>query len=205
MSRCRTTTRAGYTLVEIMMSLAVLTIGVMGMVGMQKVSISSNQHAKNLAIATHIGEAWLDELSADASQWNTTGDFAETTWLVNVGAEDGPAGAWFRPAYSSTRRFGPAFDALGSPVATEDIPDDAHFCSDLRLTWLYRQVGAKEGGGLIRAEVRVFWRREGLLGIDEPPTDVCDITTQEFDSDTGQALYHVVYLSTALREQLMEE
>jgi hypothetical protein len=34
---------------------------------------------------------------------------------------------------------------------------------------------------------------------------VCDITTQEFDSDTGQALYHVVYLSTALREQLMEE
>lgn len=197
--------RAGYTLVEVMMSLAVFAIGVVGMIGMQKVSISSNQHAKNLAIATHVAEAWLDELAAEAAQWNAAGDFEETTWLVNVGAEDGPAGAWFRPAYSSSRRFGPAFDALGNAVPTDSIADDAHFCADIRLTWLYRQVGAKEGGGLIRAEVRVFWRREGLLGIDDPPAHVCDITAEGFASETGQALYHVVYLTTALRQQLLDE
>jgi prepilin-type N-terminal cleavage/methylation domain-containing protein len=197
--------RAGYTLVEVMMSLAVFTIGVMGMIGMQKVSISSNQHAKNLAIATHIAEAWLDELAADAAQWNETGDFEETNWLINVGSEDGPAGAWFRPAYSSARRFGPAFDALGNAVPGDAIAEDAHFCADVRLTWLYRQVAAKEGGGLVRAEVRVFWRREGLLGVEDPPAHVCDITPLAFDSDTGESLYHVVYLSTALRQQLLDE
>jgi prepilin-type N-terminal cleavage/methylation domain-containing protein len=203
--RPRSRSRAGYTLVEVMMSLAVFTIGVMGMIGMQKVTISSNQHAKNLALATHIAEAWLDELATEAAQWNTTGDFDETIWLVNVGSEDGPAGAWFRPTYSSARQFGAAFDPLGNAVATDATADDAHFCADVRLTWLYRQVGAKDGGGLIRAEVRVFWRRAGLLGIDDPPAHVCDVTTQAFDSDLGQSLYHVVYLSTALRQQLMDE
>jgi prepilin-type N-terminal cleavage/methylation domain-containing protein len=197
--------RGGYTLVEVMMSLAVFAIGVGGMIGMQKVAISSNQHAKNLALATHIGQAWLDELAADAGQWNEAADFDETTWLGEVGGEDEPPGEWFRPDYSSGRNFGPAFDALGSPVATLDFATNAHFCSDVRLTWLYRQVRGKEGGGLIRAQVRVFWRREGLRDVEDPPLHACDVTPLEFDQGGADRLYHVVYLSTALRQNFLEE
>jgi hypothetical protein len=186
------------------MSLAVFTIGVGGMIGMQKVAISSNQHAKNLALATHLGQAWLDELAADAGQWNEPADFDETAWLSRVGSEDGPAGTWFRPDYSASRKFGPAFDALGNAVATDDFAQSAHFCADIRLTWLYRQVRLKEGGGLVRAQVRVFWRREGLRGVEDPPAHACDVTPQQFD-DAGETLYHVVYLSTALRQNFMEE
>lgn len=195
----------GYTFVELMMSLAVFTIGVVGIMSMQKVSVSSNQHAKNLALATHIAEGWLDELAADAGQWNAAGDFEETDWLFNVGAESGAAGEWIRPNYVATRNFGPAFDALGNAVATNDIADDAHFCSDIRLTWLYSQVRNKEGGGLVRAEVRVYWRRMGLPGIEDAPDHVCDVTPEEFDTDEGQLLYHVVYLSTALRQNFLNE
>jgi prepilin-type N-terminal cleavage/methylation domain-containing protein len=196
---------SGYTLVELMMSLAVFAIGVSGIIAMQKVTVTSNQHAKNLALAAHIAEAWMDELAAEAGQWNETGDFEETTWLTTVGAEDGPPGEWQRPAYNSARNFGPAFDALGNAVATGDIADNAHFCSDIKLTWLYPQTAAKSGGGLIRAQVRVYWLRQGLLDQEDAPTHVCDVTPEEFDNDQGELRFHVVYLSTAVRQQLMPE
>lgn len=204
MNGCRRR-RSGYTVIELMMSLAVFAVGVAGIIGMQKVAISSNQHAKNLAIATHIAQAWLDELAVEAGQWNQTGDFDETTWLAHVGAEGGPPGEWFRPEYSATRRFGPAFDALGNPVAPSDMAMNAQFCADIRLTWMYGQVRAKEGGGLIRAQVRVFFRKDGLRDVEDPPQHACDITPKEFDDEGGEQLYHVVYLSTAVRQTFMDE
>ncbi|HEX2732949.1 MAG TPA: type II secretion system protein [Polyangiaceae bacterium] len=193
----------GYTAVELLMSIGVLGLGVCGVIAMQKVVVASNGEAKNLALATRIAESWLDELAADAGQWNDTGDFDETAWLTKVGAEGSPSAAWFRPDYVSGRNFGSAFDALGNPVATADIATKAQFCSDLRLRWMNGQANVKKGAGLIRAEVRVFWRREGVVGLSgAPPKHVCDIDPAAFDGADGQKLYHVIYLSTALREQL---
>ncbi len=67
------------------------------------------------------------------------------------------------PLTPETARFGKAFDALGSP-----LPDDqaaaARFCTQVRLTNLYSAAGGNgrlAGNGLIRAEVRVFWLRDG--------------------------------------------
>lgn len=196
----------GYTVVELMMAMGVMTIGIMGVFAMQKVTISSNQQAKSIAIATHIAQAWLDELASEAGQWNATGDFEETVWLGQVGVEDGIASQWIRPVYSPARNFGPAFDALGSPVATADIVRDARFCSDIRLTWLNGQETYKAGGGLIRAQVRVFWRRAGVTDTaGTPPRHACDITPLNLDTADGIQLYHVVYLSTAVRQYLGEE
>lgn len=190
-------------MVELLMALAVMAIGVGGVIAMQKVTVASNGHAKNLAIATHIAQSWLDELAAEAGQWNGTNDFDDTDWLTNVGAEDGAAGAWFRPAYVATRNFGPAFDALGSPVASADIATDAQFCADLRLRWLSGQETIKRGAGLIRVEVRVFWRQHGVVGLaGAAPSHVCDIAPNDFDSADAQRLFHVVYLSTALRQTM---
>jgi Tfp pilus assembly protein PilV len=195
--------RRGYTAVELLMSIGILGLGVSGVIAMQKVTVSSNADAKNLAIATHIAQSWLDELAADAGQWNDTGDFDDGAWLGQAGSEASPSSTWFRPAYVSDRSFGPAFDALGNAVATTDIPTLAHFCSDLRLRWLSSQDRIKQGAGLIRAEVRVFWRREGVVGLEgEVPSHVCDIDPLQFDGDDGQRLYHVIYLSTALRQQM---
>ena len=38
----------GYTIVELVMSLAVLAIGASGVIAMQKVAVASNRHAKDL-------------------------------------------------------------------------------------------------------------------------------------------------------------
>lgn len=196
----------GYTVVELMMSLAVMAIGLSGVIAMQKVTLSSNGHARKLALGTRLAQSWLDELAADASQWNDTNDFGETDWLIQVGAEDTENANWFRPVYSANRNFGPAFDALGNAVETADYDDDAHFCTDLRLTWLHGQETFKKGAGLIRAQVRVFWRKHGVVALaDAPPARVCDAEPADFESSDAQRLYHVVYLSTAIRQHLAQE
>jgi prepilin-type N-terminal cleavage/methylation domain-containing protein len=189
--------RRGYTVVELMMALAVLGIGVSGIIAMQKVTLTANQHAKNLAIATHIAVAWQEQLAADAVSWNhpsernTNADIGfDTTWLRSVVTNEG---AWIQPPYSATRVFGPAFDALGDPL---ELPGDlprARFCTHLRLSWLYPQA---TGNGLVRAEVRVFWRRVGVADT----TPFC--TGAEDTVSIGQAIetYHFVYKATAVRQ-----
>ncbi len=156
----------GYTAVELMMAISIFGIGVAGIISMEKVTSVSNQHAKNLAIATHIAESWLDMLSTDAVGWNhpRTGDAAvfsdlaaDTVWLQAVLPNADAAANWFLPAFSAARSFGPAFDALGDPVNPDT--GTVAFCSHLRLSWLLQPT--RDGNGLIRAEVRVFWLRDG--------------------------------------------
>src|SRR5262244_1226376 len=132
MSRSRS---RGYTIIELMMALTVLGIGVTGIIAMQKVTVSSNQHAKNLNVAAHIAQAWQEQLAADAVAWNhpsvrsSTPDLNDTVWLKLIVASPD---AWTQPAYNSNLLFGPGFDALGNPVSNLE---NAVFCTHVRLSW----------------------------------------------------------------------
>lgn len=194
----------GYTFVELLMSLSILTIGVGGVVAMQKVTVTSNHHAKNLAIATEIGQAWMDALNADAVAWNhpsalqATSDLgSDTIWLSPLAS--GPT-EWILPGYSDTLQFGPGFDALGNPVdmTDEDAVATARFCTHIRLSWLFPDSAPIAGNGVIRAEVRVFWQRDGQAALGG--LGVCD--PDQVVANVGQAtnLYHFVYNVSAIRE-----
>lgn len=199
----------GYTAVELLMSMAILTIGVTGVVAMQKVTITSNQHAKNLAIATQVAQAWMDQLRLDALSWNHPSPMRgssdlenDTVWLRQV-PNSGSSG-WFRPEWDATRNFGAAFDVQGRPI-DPSTTTPTRFCAHLRLSWLYRADGVAaegaastlSGNGLIRAEVRVFWLREGQSGL------VC--TTTEKPEEIGAATdrYHFVYNVSAIRQNTL--
>jgi type II secretory pathway pseudopilin PulG len=198
---------AGYTVVELLMSLSVLGIGTAGVIAMQKVTIDSNRHAKNLAIATRIAEAWADELVADSALWTMSKNgvsstpqstLANTDWLKNASAG---AISWIRPAYVPTRLFGPAFNALGAPVNPDTQGALAQFCTDLRLAWIKEDNAALPGNGVVRAQIRVFWRR------DDNPTvavatngDLCAASNAPVDVDANLAAYDVIYLTTAIRQ-----
>ncbi|MEI9939652.1 MAG: prepilin-type N-terminal cleavage/methylation domain-containing protein [Pseudomonadota bacterium] len=155
----------GYTAVELMMAIGIFGVGVTGIIAMEKVTAVSNQHAKNLGIATHIAESWLDMLATDAVTWNHPStspgapDIDQTTWLRFVKPNANTVNDWVLPPYSAGLAFGPAFDALGNPVDAGTDPNSVAFCSHLRLSWLYQPTVS--GNGLIRAEVRVFWLRDG--------------------------------------------
>jgi prepilin-type N-terminal cleavage/methylation domain-containing protein len=195
----RTCTGArGYTIVELMMAITVLAIGVTGIFSMQKITIVANYHAKNLAVATHVAQAWADRLAVDATMWNhpskdqSTSDIGNTRWLSNV---NGAAGTWFRPDYESTLEFGPSFDALGNVLAD---PAQSVYCTHVKLNWLRSETGVM-GNGLVRAEIRVFWLKDDMGGgVNSDP--VCDPDTDPDLVGAAVDKYHFVYQTTAIRQ-----
>jgi prepilin-type N-terminal cleavage/methylation domain-containing protein len=193
----------GYTAVELMMAIGIFGIGVTGIIAMQKVTTVSNQHAKNLAIASHIAESWLDMLATDAVMWNRPSpgnaapDIGQTTWLQSVKANANTANDWILPQYSGVFSFGPAFDALGNPIDPATAADGSiAFCSHLRLSWLYQPTA--NGNGLIRAEVRVFWLRDGQ-GFAQNMCTAAQVTNVGGATQT----FHFVQKITAIRENTL--
>jgi hypothetical protein len=191
----RRNANAGYTAVEVLMSLAVLAVGIIGIIAGEKVTLASNQHSKNLAIATHIAESWLGMIDAEAALWSASGSLARTTWLSQFGGNTG----WLRPTYDDNLIFGPAFDALGNPLTDQTI-GQAKFCTDLRMTSL---TPNNLGGGMVRVEVRVVWlRNDAVLGgtVTTAPTHACGILAGSVDGDDERRLFHFVYMSGAVRQ-----
>ncbi len=177
------------------MSMAVLAVGVVGIIATQKVTLASNLHAKNLAVATHIAQSWLGVLEAEAALWSKDGSLARTTWLQQGSGQTD----WFRPSYSTGLAFGPAFDALGNAVRTEDQDPDAKFCVDLRLSPL---TSNNSGGGMMRAEVRVIWlRMDTVLGGSVVPlAHACGASSVEVPGANERRLFHFVFMSGAVRQ-----
>ncbi|MCB9588680.1 MAG: prepilin-type N-terminal cleavage/methylation domain-containing protein [Polyangiaceae bacterium] len=198
--------RRGYTIVELMMAIAVFAIGVSGVIAMQKVTLASNRHAKNLAVANHIAQAWMERLSADAVHWNYPGPRnpsaasdlgTQTQWLKEVDNE----ADWFQPDYIGAEDFGPAFTALGAPFDNVTNPNTvAAYCTHIRLTWLNRDNQGAVGNGLIRAQVRVFWLREGNGGGLEN-AGFCNPATDAVEVGKHPELYHFVYQASAIRQE----
>jgi len=187
----------GYTVVELMMAMAVLAVGVSGIIAMQKITVSSNRHSRNLALATQIARSWQDRLVADSALWNnpsirspTTDRNIETEWLRLV-----PTG-WVRPLASTNGDFGPAFDALGNPVTDDTLVAQAPFCTHIRLSWLVPESPTQ--AGLIRTEVRVFWLREGQGVPGNRP--VCDPTLDPVAIGDAVTNFHFVYLTSAVKQ-----
>lgn len=181
----------GYTLVELMMALALFAIAVVGIIAMQKVTISSNAHAKNIAMAQRIAQAWAGQLQMDGTAWRTS---FGAGWLND-------ANVWQRPAYLEGRTFGGAFDALGNPLADEDVAQ-ARFCTHVRMAWLYPPAMNVGGNGMLRAEIRVFWLRDGEVPLDSTTTMCSESQTSVQATAIGLATerYRFVYQTVGIRQ-----
>lgn len=182
----------GYTLVELMMALALLSVSVLGIISLQKVTVVTNAHAKNLALAQRIAQAWAGRLEMDATEWVST---LPTTGFLNANA------TWQRLPYNSARSFGAAFDALGNPLSDADVTN-ARFCSHVRLSWLYPTTMSVAGNGTLRAEIRVFWLRDGEAPLDSTTT-LCSATqsdTQARNIGLASDRYHFVYQTVGVRQ-----
>lgn len=137
--------QAGYTLVEVMMSLTVLAIGAAGIFSLQTVAIGGNADSANLTAATNLARLWMDQLKTDAVSWNNFGpnppsDLGDTALLDTLGA------AWtsLSPGKVPQRRDG-ELDAVGGQfcaqaVAAPPVP-----------------VGALPPVNGLQVTVRVWW------------------------------------------------
>ncbi len=157
----RTRRSRGFTLLEVMMALTILAIGMLGIVALQAATVSTTQDAQQFAIANAVARTWVQRLQRDAQRWNhpsamkTSEDLNETAWLGLVGSA---ANVWTRPMASSLEQWSsPAFDRNGDDVLLSDVTgmrDRAVYCTHVRLRRIFPD--------LIKAEVRVFWRKRRL-------------------------------------------
>jgi prepilin-type N-terminal cleavage/methylation domain-containing protein len=194
--RSRAASSRGYTVMEVMMSLAILGIGASGVVAVQKATLLANTSAKNLATANFIAESWMERLRVDALQWNEPGGvpdlLSDTQWLRL--ATDNPL--WVTP--TTVLPVGAAdADVTGADnFVTDPLPAAASaFCTQLRLTQfntatlsLYRK--------LIRVEIRVIWARAGAP---------LDCTTLNPDDTVLRNQYGAVYLTSAVQQNTSPE
>lgn len=192
--RARTTLgQRGYTIIEIVMSLGILAVGVSGVIAMQKVTVTANQHAKNLSTATHIAQSWLAILEAEAVSWSSVTAILPTTDWHSVGLGELN---WFRPVYNEDRDFGPAFDAVGNPLATTA---NARFCADIRIEPLVSSsVTPLPKSGLVRIEARVVWIRDQTI-LGGTPKTACGITATNLSSAAGISEMNFVHMTSAIR------
>jgi prepilin-type N-terminal cleavage/methylation domain-containing protein len=183
---------AGYTLVELMMALALLTVAVLGIISLQKLMIVSNAHAKNMSVAERVAQSWAAQLQMDSTAWR--GTTAGTDWLGT-----GLGGGWIRPAYvAGGKNFGAAFDALGNPLPDTALAR-ARYCTHVRLTTLYPSTGLVTGNGMVRAEIRVFWLRDGESDL-VAAGGTCPVAQDEDAIGQATDRYHFVYHTTGLRQ-----
>jgi type IV pilus assembly protein PilV len=193
--------RHGYTVVEVMMALAVLSIGATGVVAMQRATLLGNVNARNLATATAIATAWLERLDVDALRWriNPTGlnTIAQTS-IINLVGDDfpnisGQEGQWVRAPALPALGYSPMADVRGYDTS---VDSNTAYCTHIRLTQLMPNM--------IRAEVRVFWLKnkpnQSTLNagtINGKPLCVNDAGIIGAVG-TAQNRYHFVYLMGAL-------
>ena len=187
----RRAARRAFTVVELMMSLAVLAVGISGIIAMQKVTAMTNLHSKSVAIATRIANAWENQLLVDGSLWrrSISSSINSTIWLKSASA----AGTWIRPAYDATHGMGAGFDALGNPVTETNI-QQAAFCVHVQLVPVVPLTNLSNA--TIRATVRVLWPR--VQG-DPGKTPFCSGAVAPATTGDDTENFHSIYQTTAIR------
>ena len=159
--------RAGYTLIEVMTAMVVMTIGATGIVAMQGAAVRANQDASETSNAVNFASTWIERLKRDSRRWIQNGApdlaAANNAWLSNAVSDNGN---WIVPATTAPEQA--AADINGFDTSNEFVPINgnadpiAHFCANVRLsvvqaynpltgTFTANDVNA------IRTDVRVWW------------------------------------------------
>lgn len=208
MMRAKKQTRRtlGYTVVEVMMALAVLSIGATGVIALQKTALIGNMRARNLATANYVAQMWIERLRIDGLRWRDIAGtnlttLANTAYLNVVGNDyptvGGGENVWFAPDLTNPNAL--AGWEQGADLRGVDDPTAATqmFCPELRVTQILPSV--------IRAEVRVYWLRHQGAGQLNAGGDLCpgpDPThSGDLNDNASRENYHFVYLSTTIRKQ----
>ena len=197
-----TGSRRGYSVVEVMMALAVLTLGAAGVIAMQKATLISNTQARNLVTANTLAQGWIERMRVDALSWTeaaSTPNITNTKWVWQVGT------GWFTPDQSiaAVAPVGaPQADIMGADIFGSDLSAPS-FCTQARLTRFTTNPTACVANALsagdpnlctlyrmVRVELRVYWDKSGRQLDCTLPLPV----------DYNLARYGFVYLVSAVLE-----
>ncbi len=154
MSRSSRATKSGFTLVEVMIAIGIMTVGSLGILSMHQALSTANRSANEMNTALAITERWLEHVERDALSWTEQGvnstSLSSTAYLSQLAGQVSGTD-WFTPTPAdSDESYG--FDYFGEDATGTDIK----YCVNLRLSWI-RQ------GSSARVDIRTFWFREGYM------------------------------------------
>ena len=200
---------SGFTLVEVLVSLGVMTVGAAAIIGMQQQTTRANVHARQLTIATQIAQNAIERLKLEGIAWNSvttsqTADLLNAPTLARIIGST--AGAFMTlPARTVTlsgvsRVLSNAYDYYGADMnltnADQASLDRVVYCAGYRLSWIYSNFRS------MRADVRVWWSKSAPSRSIIADFPLCaDNNTALNPGGTQIDNYHVVYLSTVIRPQ----
>lgn len=154
--------RAGYTLIEIMTAVVIMTIGATGILAMQGASVHSNQDAAETTTAVTFATTWMERLKRDARMWIAQGATAlsATPGPRYLGMAISNQNTWFVPA--STANESAAADFSGFDTMNVNL---IRYCVNVRLTVLHAfnpvtfGTDAITDTDAVRADLVVWWHR----------------------------------------------
>ena len=145
--------QGGFTLVEVMIAIGIMTVGSLGILSMHHAVSGANRTAHEMNTALAITERWIERIERDSLSWSTQGlnssELAGTAYLSGL-AGTVSATDWFTPTPADSDEH-PAFDYFGQDT---DIASEIKYCTNLRLSWLRQGTSA-------RVDVRTYWYRAG--------------------------------------------
>jgi prepilin-type N-terminal cleavage/methylation domain-containing protein len=221
--------RAGYTLIEVMISIAISAIGISGIVFMQNATVHSNQDAWETQTASLFARTWIERIKRDALLWTAAGMpvvgtmFADRdTALPNSGSYFVPSGATIDvgawavpiPIAGSAESAGANYHGVDVGALDRAAPGapavvtarDIYYCANTKFITVHT---INNQPNAIRATVRVWWMRKSTLNSTDYTVGMPAVRTgggcEAFMPNSGQlqdpgvGRFRVVYLSTVLR------
>lgn len=203
MRRSRRRSRAGFTLIEVMVSLGVMMVGAMAVITLQQQSVRANVHARDLTIAMQIAQRWMERLKEDAHGWTAIGTNLTGTALLGQGMTGAATEFKSLPSVGAAadgNLVSNAFDGFGQDVPNQGVGANYVYCASYRPAWIW-------SGHLMRMDLRVWWARDAVRNDVNAtrPNIVTDFPQCGDDNakllpgGTQYDWYHVVYLSGAIR------
>ena len=155
MNQLANKTHSGFTLLEVMIAIGIMTVGSLGILSMHHAVSGANRSAHEMNTALAITERWIERVDRDSLSWSEPGinssTLTGTTYLAPLAATTTGTN-WFTPAPAlSTESYG--FDYFGNDTSTAS---EIKYCTNLRLSWI-RQ------GSSARVDIRTFWYRAGHM------------------------------------------
>ena len=191
---------AGFTMIEIMMSIVVFAAAALGLLAFEHALMRSNADSNDITSATYVGDFWLESARAESRLWN---DVAGATLTVARTPLLAPIVPGLATANNTTGWLAlpimPNRPAPAQPLNRylETCPsggtcDFAEYCVQYRLTVLVP-------GDVLRMEVRVLWFRDGAdHGSLTPVAQTCPAIGMMAGSDPDLSKVHVVQLASTL-------
>jgi Tfp pilus assembly protein PilV len=182
-------------MVEIMASLLIFGVGLLGIMALHVVARKGNADSQNVTAATAIAEHWMERLQTESVMWyagQSDITTSSTPMLANSGISVGTPNAvtnWVSPPDNPllNRELNEAStDATSGALVTP-----GEYCTQYRIATLVPDR-------VLRVEVRVMWWKEGV----SRPANWASCPMPPVNASTGQrpdpTQMHLISMSSTL-------